>query len=164
MAAPAAPARSSTLSLKGRALRWLAQREHSRAELRRKLLPHARAESDDPTAAATRVDELLDWLERERHLSHERFVESRVNARAARLGTRRIAAELAEHGLALPPGLADSLRGGELERARAIWVRRFGEAAADASGRARQARFLIGRGFSPEVVRRIVRGAGNDED
>src|SRR4051812_27638936 len=31
----------SALSLKGRALQLLAQREHSRAELRRKLLPYA---------------------------------------------------------------------------------------------------------------------------
>lgn len=36
--------RRSPLSLKGRALALLAQREHSRAELKRKLMPHARAE------------------------------------------------------------------------------------------------------------------------
>ena len=100
MARAAAP-----LSLKARALRWLAQREHSRAELRRKLLPHALASEVDAdrNAAATRVDALLDTLEREKLLSETRFIESRVHVRAARFGVRRIQTELAGHGLALPP-------------------------------------------------------------
>ena len=163
MARAAAP-----LSLKARALRWLAQREHSRAELRRKLLPHAAADgadnednADDASSreqAAARVDALLDGLEREQLLSEARFVESRVHLRAARFGVRRIQTELAGHGVALPAELAARLRGDELERARALWQRRFGTPAADAAGRAKQARFLIGRGFSAEVVRRVVKG------
>ena len=160
MARAAAP-----LSLKARALRWLAQREHSRAELRRKLLPHAAADgagnADDAGSreqAAARVDALLDGLEREQLLSEARFVESRVHLREARFGVRRIQTELAGHGVALPAELAARLRGDELERARALWQRRFGTPAADAAGRAKQARFLIGRGFSAEVVRRVVKG------
>jgi regulatory protein len=155
-------------SLKARALRWLAQREHSRAELRRKLLPHAAAEAGggrdaqdgqgDREAAAAQVDALLDLLEREKLLSEQRFVESRVHVRAARFGLRRIQTELAGHGLALPPALAETLRDDELQRAHALWQRRFGAPAADAAGRAKQARFLIGRGFSAEVVRRVVKG------
>ena len=160
MARAAAP-----LSLKARALRWLAQREHSRAELRRKLLPHAVADGADNAddagsreQAAARVDALLDGLEREQLLSEARFVESRVHLREARFGVRRIQTELAGHGVALPAELAARLRGDELERARALWQRRFGTPAADAAGRAKQARFLIGRGFSAEVVRRVVKG------
>jgi regulatory protein len=163
MARGAAP-----LSLKARALRWLAQREHSRAELRRKLLPHAAAETTgghdgqdgphDRQAAAERVDALLDALERDKLLSEQRFVDSRVYVRAPRFGLRRIQTELAGHGLALPAALADTLRGDELQRAHALWQRRFGAAAADAAGRAKQARFLLGRGFSAEVVRRVVKG------
>jgi regulatory protein len=160
MAAPAAA--KPALSLKARALRWLAQREHSRAELRRKLLPYARADASPPEAAAATVDALLDWLEQHRHLSQERFVESRVHARSARHGSRRIEAELAEHGLELPADLREALRATEIERARAVWSRRFGALAADAAGRARQARFLAGRGFAPEVVRRIVGGRDDD--
>jgi regulatory protein len=161
MAARAAspPAGRTGRSLKARALRWLAQREHSRTELRRKLLPHAIAEAADAQAAAARVDALLDALEQQRHLSNERFVESRVQARAARVGVRRIEAELAEHRLALPAELGAVLSASELERARAVWSRRFGAPAADAAGRAKQIRFLVGRGFAADIVRRVVRGA-----
>jgi regulatory protein len=158
------------LSLKARALRCLAQREHSRAELRRKLLPHAVAEAagedadGDREAAAAQVDALLDLLEREKLLSEQRFVESRVHVRAARFGLRRIQTELAGHGVALPPAMAETLRGDELQRAHALWQRRFGTPAADAAGRAKQARFLIGRGFSAEVVRRVVQGLEHTGD
>ena len=142
-------------SLKARALRWLAQREHSRSELRRKLLRHVEAADEGADAA---VDTLLDALEREGYLSDARFVESRIRARAARLGTARIAAELAQHRIELPADSARELAANEWQRAHALWQRRFGIAAEDAAERARQARFLIGRGFATDVVRRVVRG------
>lgn len=163
LAAPA-PQRS----LKARALQWLAQREHSRAELRRKLLPHARALAalgDDAGAdPAAEVDTLLDWLQANRHLSEGRFVESRIHTRAARYGNRRIAQELAQHGVALDAQAAGELAASELGRAREVWARKFGCAPADAAGRARQARFLTGRGFGAEVVRRVLREAGSASD
>ncbi len=159
---PAAPR-----SLKARALQWLAQREHSRAEMQRKLLPHARAlaaqvEADggdigDAADPTTRVVEVLDWLEANRYLSQQRFVESRIHVRAARHGNLRIQQELAQHGLALDPDAAQSLKASEIDRAREVWSRKFDTPAADAAGRARQARFLTGRGFSAETVRRVLR-------
>jgi regulatory protein len=166
--AEAAPQRS----LKARALQWLAQREHSRGELHRKLLPHARAlaalgEVDaEPGAAPAQVEALLDWLEANRYLSEQRFVESRVNARASRYGNRRIQQELAQHGVTLAGEAAQALAASELDRAREVWTKKFGSPAADAAGRARQARFLTARGFSAEVVRRVLReaGLGPDED
>ncbi|MBX3604512.1 MAG: recombination regulator RecX [Piscinibacter sp.] len=156
--AEAAPQRS----LKGRALQWLAQREHSRAELRRKLLPHARALAalGEEGEAPAQVDALLDWLEANRYLSEQRFVEARVSARAARYGNRRIEQELAQHGVALDGDAARELAASEQERAREVWRRKFGQAAADAAGRVRQARFLTARGFSAEVVRQVLRQAG----
>jgi len=160
-------------SLKARALQWLAQREHSRDELRRKLLPHARAlaalgegseagasdaSEDNPIA---RVDTLLDWLEANRYLSQQRFAESRVHVRAPRYGNLRIRQELAQHGVALDAATSATLAGSEFERAREVWARKFAEtgAADDAAGRARQARFLTSRGFTPEVMRRVLREA-----
>jgi regulatory protein len=160
------------LSLKARALRWLAQREHSRVELRRKLLRAARlrdaagAADTDAGAAdpATEVDALLDWLTAHRHLSEARFVESRVHAREARFGSRRIAQELKQHGAALDTDAAERLRATELERARALWARRFGpEPTADAAARAKQMRFLAGRGFATDVIRRVVRAVADDD-
>jgi regulatory protein len=168
------------LSLKARALQLLAQREHSRAELRRKLLVHANpapprlARSDAPLEPAgsvtfvrrlaptpemqAEVDALLDWLAENQHLSEARFVEGRVRTRAARLGNLRIRQELVRHGLQLGPEEEQALKDSEFARARQVWARKFDAPAEDAAGRARQMRFLAGRGFSSDVIRRLLRG------
>lgn len=147
------------LSLEGRALRLLSQREHSRHELSRKLAPHA--------DSAEALERLLDELERKRFLSSRRFAESLARRRAPRFGTRRIAQELGAHRLdaeVSAPVLA-GLR--ETERVRALdaWRRRFGAAAdvpADVAARAKQHRFLAQRGFCGEVIRWVLRhGGGN---
>jgi regulatory protein len=155
------------LSLKARAMQWLAQREHSRAELRRKLLRAARQRDESAEQAAdpqAEVDALLDWLATHKHLSEARFVESRVHAREARFGARRISHELAQHGAALDAPAAERLRATEFERARAVWSRKFGAApAAGPAERAKQMRFLAGRGFDADVIRRVLRG-GSDDD
>jgi regulatory protein len=139
------------LSLKARALRWLANREHSTHELRTKLL---RAAGGAHTPAE--VDVLLEQLLAQGHLSNERFVESRLHARSARFGNRRIEQELRQHGVALDADTQAQLRASELARAREVWRKKFGTLARDPSARARQARFLAARGFSAEVVHRIV--------
>ncbi len=159
------------LSLKARAIGLLAQREHSRIELRRKLLvierrTRAAAGDADATEAAgeaeeagvTAVDALLDTLAVEGYLDETRFVESRLHVRAGRFGTQRIQQELARHGLQLDAEQQAALRATEMERAREVWHKRFGpEPARDATEQARQARFLMARGFSPELVRRLLR-------
>lgn len=156
------------LSLKARALQLLAQREHSMLELRRKLLEHASklaAEAAEPTRrvrvatpeSQAEVDALLVWLQDAGHLSEARFVESRLRARSARYGNLRIRKELALHGLRPSAEADEALAASELDRARAVWLRKFGAPADDAAGRARQARFLAGRGFSAEVVARLLR-------
>jgi regulatory protein len=157
------------LSLKGRALQWLSQREHSRIELRRKLMRAARLRDEaaasevNASERAAEVEALLDWLTEHRYLSEARFIESRIHARAARFGQRRIAQELHQHGATLDADSAARLRASEFERAQALWARRFGaEPAADAALRAKQMRFLAGRGFASDVIRRVVRGADDD--
>jgi regulatory protein len=171
-----APARSPR-SLKARAIQLLAQREHSRLELRRKLLPHAAAadadargvaggDAADPAGdegaarAQAQLEALLDWLEANHYLSQQRFVESRVHARAARFGNLRIRQELAQHQVGLPADVESSLRDTELDRARAVWRARFSSHPADAAERVKQARFLAGRGFGGEVIHRVLREAG----
>jgi regulatory protein len=157
------------LSLKGRALQWLSQREHSRIELHRKLMRAARLRDEAAAAEVsasdrtTEIEALLDWLTEHRYVSEARFIESRVNARAARFGQRRIEQELHQHGVALDADTAARLRASEFERAQALWARRFGaEPAADAALRAKQMRFLAGRGFASDVIYRVVRGADDD--
>lgn len=155
---------TARLSLKGRALQMLAQREQSRSELRRKLLRHARAEAVgvEESNPVEQVELVLDWLQANRYLCEQRFVESRVHARAARFGNLRIRQELAQHGVALGAEAAQQLKDSELARARDVWSRKFGQAAADAADRARQMRFLAGRGFSSDVIHRVVRGPNED--
>ncbi|MGI9132473.1 MAG: recombination regulator RecX [Rhodoferax sp.] len=141
---------TSPLSLKGRALRLLGQREHSRLELERKLAEH----ETEPGALAQALDE----LQTKGFINDARVVESVVYRRAGKLGTARLKQELQAKGLgaqAMAEAL-EQLRGTELERARAVWSRKFGAPATDPKERARQQRFLISRGFAAEVVRKLV--------
>lgn len=164
-------------TLRQRALQHLAQREHTRAELRAKLLRWAQAletaasavqpaASGRPARAAapapseTDVDTLLEHLQQRGLLSDARFVEARVNARAARYGNRRIEQELRQHGAPLPPALRGELQASEFDRACAVWARKFGQAPANPAERARQMRFLAGRGFGAETISRVLRQCG----
>lgn len=143
-------------SLLTRAVSHLARREHSRAELRRKLAPYG----ED----AAEVDRLLDELQAKKLLSDERFVEVVKRSRGERFGAARIKQELKAHQLddQLVRCAVDELKHTELARARALWQRRFGTAASDASERARQMRFLAQRGFSTDVIVKVVRGGDAD--
>lgn len=145
-------------SLRARAIAFLARREHSRTELRRKL-----ASARDPASLPDSEDELealLDELEAAGLLSSARFADSVVNRRAARFGTARIRHELREHAVPdeITAPLLAELERTEYERARQVWERRFGTCAQDQAGRMRQARFLAARGFRADLVRRIVSG------
>ncbi|HET8870358.1 MAG TPA: recombination regulator RecX [Aquabacterium sp.] len=144
--------RGATLSLKGRALKYLAAREHSRAELIRKLSPHAESEDE--------VVRILDELESKGLLSAERFAESVVHRKAARFGAARLKAELQQHQLPdeLTRSVVQSLRETEMERARALWLKRFGQPPETPDDRAKQVRFLSNRGFSGEVIRQVLKG------
>lgn len=146
------------LSLKARALRYLSMREHSRAELARKLARHAET-SDD-------IEALLDFLEAQNWLSQARFSEALVNRRAARYGNSRIVSELQSHGIggdALSEIKAE-LENDEVMRACAVWRKKFGVLATDAAERAKQMRFLQQRGFSHRAIQAAIRGAADDND
>lgn len=164
------------LSLKMRAIGLLSQREHSLLELRRKLLRIAReqraaqeaeaghageadADAEESGASgADEVDTLLAWLQAQGYLSESRFVESRIHARSQRYGNLRIKQELAQHGLSLSAESQAELKATELARAQAIWLRKFGGSyPQDQAARAKQTRFLVARGFAPEVIRRVLR-------
>ncbi len=151
------------LSLKGRALRYLAQREHSRAELQRKLARHLQSKGgdagEDPEAARQQIDLALDELAAAGLLSDERAADSVLSAQGRRFGSRRLKQVLQDKGLSpdLVSHTLQQARGSELERAREVWRRRFGEVPADAAERAKQMRFLAGRGFDGDVIRRVLK-------
>jgi regulatory protein len=145
------------LSLKGRALKLLSQREHSRLELTRKLAPHAAA--TDSTDSTERLESLLDELERAGFLSSKRFAESLAHRRAPRFGLRRIEHELGAHRLdaAVAGPVLQGLRDTERDRALQAWRKRFGEPATDAAERAKHHRFLAQRGFTGEAIHWVLR-------
>jgi regulatory protein len=153
-----------SLSVKGRALRYLAQREHSRAELERKLARHVQDTDND--SAQAQIATALDELAAHGLISEARVAESVLANQASRYGTRRLKQTLQAKGLApaLVASTLQQVRGTELERARELWRRRFGKAPVDVAERARQMRFLAGRGFEGEVIRRVVRGLDEDPD
>ncbi len=140
-----------TPSLRARALRALARREHSRQELQAKLQPHA----EDPAE----IGPLLDDLEKRGWLSEARFVEQLTTVRRRRFGATRILHELREKGVSDPAlSTAQSqLKDGEVEAARAVWKMKFGSLPVTLEERAKQARFLASRGFSAEAVRTVLR-------
>lgn len=137
-------------SLKGRALRLLSQREHSRAELERKLAAH----EQEPGELAKALDE----LQARDFINDGRAIESVIHRRAGKLGASRIKQELAAKGLSgeAVAEAMDQLKVTELERAREVWRKKFGTPAQDAQERSKQIRFLISRGFTAEVVRRVI--------
>lgn len=152
-------------SLLARAIALLARREHSRAELARKLM--RRLEEGQDRAD---VDAVLDDLQRQKLLSDERFAAALVRTRAARYGAARLRLDLKARGVpaAIAAEALNQLDAGdgdsEFDRARAVWSRRFGTAPQSLAERARQTRFLELRGFSSDVIRKVLRGPIGDDE
>jgi regulatory protein len=133
--------------LRARALRLLARREHSRAELGRKLSQHA----ESPEA----LDVLLGDLEKRKQLSDERFAAERARVLSRKYGTTRVRQDLKSKGV--DRETIDHISSeGELERARGILERKYRVPAATREERAKRMRFLQGRGFSSDVIRSLL--------
>lgn len=140
-----------TGDLYAKALRLLAMREHSRHELARKL----QSVDADPLS----LDALLDGLEQSGYLDDQRYAEMLVRSSLARgHGPMKIAYALREKGVAPKLGSA------ALALADADWqalaaaqrCKKFGKAIPrDAKERARQSRFLAGRGFYLETINAV---------
>lgn len=143
--------RGSVLSLRARALQYLARREHSRAELHAKLLPLVNEGED--------LNTVLDELEKRGWLSDERAATQLVHAKRSRFGTQRIMHELRQRGIAenLIDDALPQLKETELDAAREVWKRKFGTAPQDEKEKAKQVRFLQSRGFGLDVVFKVLR-------
>ena len=143
-------------SLKGRALKLLGAREHSRAELERKLAAHETTPGE--------LARVLDELQARGFINERRVAESVVHRRAPRLGLARVRQELQAKGVPQDVLLdtVAQLKATELQRAREVWRRKFGELPASAAERGRQMRFLVSRGFGAEVIHRVLADAGED--
>jgi len=143
-------------ALKARALRLLSGREHSRAELTRKLANSADGET---------IEALLDRLEELDLLSDARFAQSYIRSRQGRLGSLRLRLELKQKGIAehlIEAAMQDSATSDDEARARAVWQKKFGTPPTDARDWAKQARFLQGRGFAADIIHRILKDCDDE--
>lgn len=145
------------LSLRARALQYLARREYSRAELRGKLQPYAQA--DEEFEPPENLDSLLDDLTARGWLSDARAVTQLLHAKRSRFGTQRITHELRQRGIAeeLIGAALPALKESELQAVREVWQRKFGVLPQDTREKARQMRFLQSRGFGFDVILQILR-------
>jgi regulatory protein len=134
----------------------LARRDHSRLELRRKLLAHGVSE---PV-----VECVLDEIEAQGLQSDVRFVENYVYHRVRRgYGPLRILEELKVRGIedSLAKQYIDSSATEWEERIMQVRAKRFGARLPhDFRERARQSRFLEYRGFTSDQIRRLMHPGG----
>lgn len=146
------------LSLRVRAMRYLARREHSRAELQHKLQPHVQEGEN--------LDAVLDELEKRSWLSDARATTQWVGAKRSRFGSQRIVHELRQKGI--PENLIaetmPQLKETELDAAKDVWQRKFGVQPVDSKEKAKQIRFLQSRGFSVEVILKVLKLASVTEE
>jgi regulatory protein len=135
--------------LKARALRHLVRREHSRAELARKLAPHAES--------AAAIEAVLDLLLSKKQQSDERFAEERARVLSRKFGAAKIRQDLKARGISDDISARVSSGPDEIERARAILQRKYREPATTREEGAKRARFLQSRGFSFDVIRSLLK-------
>jgi regulatory protein len=146
------------ISLRTRALQYLARREYSRAELAAKLRPYAQVEDDFEQLQPVDLELLLDGLVESGYLSDERAATQLLHARRPRFGTQRITHEMHQKGLSeeLIADALPALKDSELETARDVWQRKFGSFPQDAKEKAKQMRFLQSRGFGFDVIFKVL--------
>lgn len=145
--------------MRARALKFLARREYSRAELHGKLLPHVQSDEDFEQAQSVDLDALLDDLAARNWLSDGRAAVQLVHAKRGRFGTQRIVHELRQKGISeeLISAALPALKESELKAAREVWNKKFGTAPQDEKEKAKQVRFLQSRGFSLDAIFKVLR-------
>jgi regulatory protein len=144
-------ARGRIRSLRSRALSLLARREHSRAELARKLAVHADVNDN--------VGEILDELAAKGWLSDARFAEQVARAKARRYGPVKLAHYLKSRGVE-PESITAGIRAAGADGTASleqVWRSRFRALPQNEREKARQVRFLLGRGFRNEEIFRFLK-------
>lgn len=154
-----AAASRTPVSPKAMAVRWLARREYSRAELSQRL----RQKGVEPAD----IERALDELAAAGYLSDARYAQAVVAQRVGRYGRRAIIHALKERGIGAEDAagaLAPLAGTDEYAEAQALWRQRFGTAPANERDKARQVRFLQARGYSLSVALRVMRAAAHRDD
>lgn len=157
-----------TQKIRVRAITYLSRREYSRTELSKKVVFSLRGFACEGAQAndLTIVNAVLDELTRQNWQSDERVAASVAKVKGERFGVSRVKHELKQQGLdnALIATQIEALKSTEHARALEVWRKKFGESPADLKEKAKQIRFMAGRGFSFDVINRIIKNADNEYD
>lgn len=140
--------------IRQRAMSLLAAREHSRAELRGKLLQRFNA--------GAVIDDVIDRLAAEGLQSDERFIEAFIASRTRRgQGPVRIRGELQQRGIdkALTSRYLDRAGVDWRELAERALQKKYGPPSDEGPLKARQIRFLQYRGFTHDQIQSLWRFA-----
>lgn len=141
------------------ALRLLARREYSRKELQDKLLY---AGFDN-----LQIQIVLDSLKASGYQDDQRYTEMLTRTRLRQgHGPLRLRQDLQRAGVDVKEQDAAAVQSVNWQlQAQAAYRKRFGDKAPeDAREYARRARFLAGRGFLPEQIRRVLADPGKNAD
>lgn len=139
------------VNLLAKAVSILSRREYSEMELRRKLRQY--------TEDVRQIDAVIERLQQENWQSDQRFTENFITSRQHKWGNQKILHALKQHHLDVEmiAQLKETLKETEFDRAVEVWQRKFhGMLPTTPQERAKQMRFLAGRGFSADIVRRVI--------
>lgn len=142
----------------------MGKREYSYFELSQKLKPFA--EETDENPASEQISAILDDFKKRGWLSDARFTEQLVHARQSKFGSARVANELREKGVAddLIADAVEAVKVNELDFAREIFLKKFKTSPSSREDWAKQARFLQSRGFSFDVIKKVLNTKSNEEN
>jgi len=144
----------NVVELRARALRLLARREHTRQELESKLSPHA--------GSSEELNGLIAGLKQKNQLSEERFAEERARQLSRKYGAARIRQDLKAKGVSEELISRFSSSENEMQKAKEILERKYRTPAATREERAKRMRFLQSRGFSSEIIFKLLSARGAD--
>ncbi len=144
----------NVVELRARALRLLARREHTRQELESKLSPHA--------GSSEEVKGLLAGLKQKNQLSAARFAEGRARQLSRKYGAARIRQDLKAKGVSEELIARFSSSENEMQKAKEILERKYRTPASTREEKAKRMRFLQSRGFSSEIIFRLLSARGAD--
>lgn len=149
--------------INARAIAYLSRREYSRAELKSKLISAFENYASDDMHDRL-IESILDDLQRGNWQSDTRYAAQLSKVKGERFGVARLKYEFKQKGLddELVQHELGLLKSSEFERAKAIWHKKFGAPPVDLKEKAKQVRFMASRGFTFEIVSKIIKNLDDE--
>lgn len=147
------------INLKAKAIDFLSRRDYSYSELYNKLKKY----STDLDAIKSVVDEMVS----NKYLNEERFIENFIYSKSKKYGSLKVKhllqAKVSDQELV--NDIYQEAEIDELAVARQIWERKFkGEVITNANDRAKQIRFMLSRGFSLDLILKLLKAGPSMDD